>query len=49
MTTDTTETQLEATKTHRWQRARFTGTVTCGACGLLPLDQDDVDTECAGP
>ena len=43
-----TDVQLEATATHRWQRGRFTGTVTCADCGLLPLDQDDVETECTG-
>ena len=43
-----TDVQLEATATHSWQRGRFTGTVTCAACGLLPLDQDDVETACTG-
>jgi hypothetical protein len=33
---------------HEWQRARFTGTVTCARCGLLPLDEDDAATECSG-
>jgi hypothetical protein len=33
---------------HQWQSGRFTGTTTCQTCGLLPLDQDDIDTECPG-
>lgn len=31
---------------HQWQQGRLTGAVTCAVCGLLPLDQDDVDTMC---
>lgn len=31
---------------HNWQYARFTGTMTCEDCGLLPLDEDDTETEC---
>lgn len=31
---------------HKWQRSRFTGTVTCSVCGLLPLDSDDANTDC---
>ena len=31
---------------HKWQTARFTGTVTCERCGLLPIDQDDLDSPC---
>lgn len=38
----------EIARAHQWQRARFTGTVTCAACALLPLDQDDVDSPCPG-
>lgn len=34
---------------HDWQRSRFTETVTCASCALLPLDQDDVDSPCTGP
>lgn len=34
--------------THRWQRGRFTGTRTCEACGLLPLDRDDIASVCEG-
>jgi hypothetical protein len=34
------------TDQHEWQRGRFTGTTTCVKCGLLPLDDDDIDTEC---
>lgn len=37
-----------ATLAHQWQSGRFTGTTTCRVCGLLPLDQDDIDTECPG-
>lgn len=36
----------ETPTAHQWQRARFTGTVTCAACGLLPLDEDDTDSPC---
>lgn len=31
---------------HVWQAGRFTGTMTCERCGLLPLDDDDVSTPC---
>jgi hypothetical protein len=34
------------TEQHEWQRGRFTGAVTCAKCGLLPLDDDDIHTEC---
>jgi len=33
---------------HHWQYGRFTGTRTCEACGLLPLDASDVVTDCPG-
>ena len=39
---------LAAWKSHEWQRGRFTGTVTCARCGLLPLDEDDYLVPCAG-
>lgn len=32
--------------THLLSRSRITGTVTCGDCGLLPLDDEDLDTLC---
>lgn len=31
---------------HEWQRAPLTGAVTCSRCGLLPIDDDDIDTRC---
>lgn len=31
---------------HEWSRARFTGTITCARCGLLPLDQSDYELPC---
>lgn len=34
--------------THRWQYGPITGAKTCERCGLLPLDQDDVETRCTG-
>ena len=33
---------------HDWQTARFTGARTCSRCGLLPLDDDDYESECEG-
>ena len=33
---------------HAWQRARFTGNMTCANCGLMPMDEDDMETECEG-
>ena len=33
---------------HQWQRGRFTGALTCARCGLLPLDDDDAETNCEG-
>lgn len=31
---------------HVWHRATFTGVVTCGRCGLLPLDDSDFEIPC---
>jgi hypothetical protein len=31
---------------HVWTAGRFTGTITCSVCGLLPLDDDDLSSEC---
>lgn len=39
----------EIGRAHVWQQGRFTGAVTCEVCGLLPLDQEDIDTMCPGP
>jgi hypothetical protein len=36
------------TRAHVWHKATFTGTVTCERCGLLPMDDDDLQTECEG-
>lgn len=47
-TLDDQDEEPPAQAEHRWQEGRFTGTRTCAACGLLPLDQDDIDTECPG-
>ena len=33
---------------HEWQRAPFTGTVTCRKCDLLPLDEEDAQSVCEG-
>ena len=33
---------------HEWHAATFTGTVTCSKCGLLPMDEDDTESECPG-
>ncbi len=33
---------------HKWQTSTFTNTTTCARCGLLPLDEDDRQTECEG-
>ena len=33
-------------KGHEWQRSRFTATITCAKCGLLPLDSSDYETPC---
>lgn len=31
---------------HDWQHGRYSGTLTCSGCHLLPLDDDDMDTPC---
>lgn len=31
---------------HEWQVSTFTGTKTCSRCGLLPLDDDDMQSTC---
>ncbi len=31
---------------HDFQQSRFTGTTTCSRCGLLPMDDDDMETPC---
>jgi len=31
---------------HRWQYGRYSATKTCSVCGLLPLDQEDNESEC---
>lgn len=33
---------------HDFQAGRFTGTVTCSRCGLLPLDREDSLSPCDG-
>ena len=33
---------------HSWQTGRFTGTTTCSACGLLPVDPADSYSDCPG-
>lgn len=40
--------RLEQTQPHTWHTARFTGTVTCSACGLLPTDPADSYSNCPG-
>jgi len=40
--------ECDALTAHEWQTARFTGAVTCARCGLLPLDDDDMASECEG-
>lgn len=37
---------MMATSGHDFRQAPLTGTVTCTICGLLPLDDDDLETEC---
>lgn len=32
---------------HVWRRSFFGTNVTCAFCGLLPLDDEDCETECA--
>lgn len=31
---------------HSWQTGWLTGTVTCGRCGLLPIDGSDTFSDC---
>lgn len=31
---------------HDWQFGRFTGARTCARCGLLPMDDEDFESEC---
>ncbi len=31
---------------HAFDRTRFAGTLICTKCGLLPLDDDDMRTDC---
>jgi hypothetical protein len=31
---------------HEWTRGYLTGVMTCARCRLLPLDDDDVATDC---
>ena len=38
----------EPSRPHVWQTARFTGNRTCSRCGLLPLDDSDVSSDCTG-
>lgn len=37
---------VNGTDPHDWQVSTFTGTKTCSRCGLLPLDEDDMESEC---
>ena len=37
---------VNALEAHVWQVSRMTGTTTCERCGLLPLDEDDMDSTC---
>lgn len=32
---------------HFWRRSTFGANVVCDRCGLLPLDSDDWDSDCA--
>lgn len=32
---------------HFWRRSTFGTNVVCDRCGLLPLDSDDWDSDCA--
>jgi len=34
--------------THNFERARFTGNMCCTKCNLVPLDEDDTNSECTG-
>ena len=31
---------------HKWVDGRFSGMTMCGECGLLPLDEEDMETGC---
>jgi len=31
---------------HKWVDGRFSGMTLCGECGLLPLDEEDMETGC---
>ncbi len=42
------EMRISQTAPHTWHTARFTGTVTCEVCGLLPLDGSDSYSDCPG-
>lgn len=33
---------------HDWKTSPLGGNVTCARCGLLPLDQEDIDSPCEG-
>ena len=33
---------------HVWERSTFGTNIVCSQCGLLPLDSDDMETECEG-
>jgi hypothetical protein len=33
---------------HVWRRSFFGANVTCAFCNLLPLDDEDCETECPG-
>ncbi|MFN0317541.1 MAG: hypothetical protein ACKVQA_21155 [Burkholderiales bacterium] len=33
---------------HVWVKSVFTGTTTCANCGLLPVDDDDMELTCEG-
>ena len=34
---------------HNFKHARFTGNMTCEDCGLLPLDDEDIWSDCNPP
>jgi hypothetical protein len=33
---------------HEWYRTHFTGNLVCAKCHLLPLDEEDFESECEG-
>ena len=39
---------VESEDLHHWQVSTFTGTKTCERCGLLPLDDEDMESTCQG-